>query len=290
MTTSAPRQDLEDAALAYERVRPEIEALNPAELAPLNVDVLGATSIVLGVADRILSYRETMAKLPEFEIRHVDNLVDYAKAAWFAYVTNLPVPEPTDTAELMNEVAELRSKLLLWAAPLAGTGLFEPAAVAKIKDGSGHRDAASDVVALVGLYRANWVRVKSMCGVTEHDLTRAAQVGPAMFALISRREHQTVASLSDGTLRMRRAWTLLDRAYSHCRRALSFLRFEEADADNLAPSLRRNSGTRPTTAEPVQSIAALGAGTTHDAPPQTAAPPVATAAIGGGAGPFMAKS
>jgi hypothetical protein len=193
-------------------------------------------------------------------------------------------PKPT-------EVNELRNKLLMWAAPISGSGLFEPAAIARIKDGSGYKDTASDLVALVGLYRAKWDAVKSICGVTEDDLKRAAEIGPAVFAFISRREFQTTTAMTDGSPRVRRAWTLLDRAYSHCRRALQYLRFNEGDADTLAPSLRRNQGPSgkptndappapaPASPQPIEARAASSNG--------GAVQP--GAALGGGAGPFAAK-
>jgi hypothetical protein len=226
-----------------------------------------------------------MTKLPEFEIRQIDSLVDYAKAAWYLYVTNLPVPEPADAANLIEEVAKLRAKLLMWAAPLVFAGKFEESAIARIKEGSGNKDAPSDLVALVGLYRSRWEEVKSMCGVTEEDLTRGAQIGPAVFALISRREAKAVTSTPEGSLRVRRAWTLLDRAYNQCRRALQFLRAEEGDADLIAPSLRKNSGTRASggTAEsgpPAEVAAPVGVS------PGVAAPPLSTGPVVGTGSPF----
>src|SRR5512145_1739679 len=104
-------RNLEDAERAYGRVKAELEALGPADLAAMNVEMVSATSIVLGVADRILTYRDRMAALPEFDVRNVDNLLDYGMAAWYCYVTNLPMPEPDDAALLISEVAELRAKL-----------------------------------------------------------------------------------------------------------------------------------------------------------------------------------
>ncbi|MFO0553777.1 MAG: hypothetical protein U0271_35665 [Polyangiaceae bacterium] len=41
---------------------------------------------------------------------------------------------------------------------------------------------------------------------------------------------------------VRRAWTLLDRAYTECRHTITFLRRREGDADDIAPSMRRNLG------------------------------------------------
>jgi hypothetical protein len=110
-----------------------------------------------------------------------------------------------------------------------------------------------------------------------------------MFALLSRRENQAAVTLSNGSLRVRRAWTLLDRAYAQCRRALEFLRFEDDDADSLAPSLRRNQGPRLTTNTPAPNpVPAPSSGSNGSS--GTVTEPTVAASIGGGSGPFMAKS
>jgi hypothetical protein len=82
---------MEDVLQAYKRVEHLIEAQDPNDLTAQNVDVVAASSLILGVADNILTYRDRIEKLPEFDIRHVDFLKDLAKALWFLFVTNLPV-------------------------------------------------------------------------------------------------------------------------------------------------------------------------------------------------------
>lgn len=299
---ATPLQELEGAEQSYERVRAEMEALNVNELSPMNVDVVSASSIAQGVAERAMSFRERMAKLPEFEVRNVDRLLDYAKAAWFVYVTNLPVQESTSTNELTQEVANLRGKLLMWAAPLVGAGIFEQAAIDRIKEGTGAKDAPSDLVALVGLYRSRWDDVKGICAVTDEDLQRGSRIGPELFARLSRRDFSNLGAASDGSLRVRRAWTLLDRAYTQCRRAVAFLRAAEDDVDTLLPSLRRNMGpatrssaaTKPEAGDPV-APAGGSTSTSTSTPTGTVVPPsgsrsIETGPLINGGAPFAAKS
>ena len=71
----------------------------------MNVDVVSATSVVLGVAEGVLAYRDRLAKLPEFDINKVDKLVDYAAAAWYVFITNLSTPEPGNLPALMEKQA-----------------------------------------------------------------------------------------------------------------------------------------------------------------------------------------
>lgn len=235
---------LEAAEAAYRRVAGEMEALRADELLALNVDVVSATSIILGAADRILTFRPRLAQLIEFEIRHVDNLKDYAIAAWYVHISNLPAPEPPDAAALFQEVVALREKLLRWAEPLAAEGVFQREVIDKIKQGSGHKDAVGDLVALVGLYRSKWEAAKNNCGVHEADLERGVLIGPRVFSLLSQRDNRRAMPRAEASLRVRRAWTLPDRAYTQCRRALAYLRFAEGDVDVIAPNVRSNPGPR----------------------------------------------
>ena len=202
---------LEDAEAAAKRVEHEALALTQDELSAQNVDIVAATSIILGVAPRVLSYRGRMKALPEFDMRNVDELVDRAKASWFVAITNLPAPEPKDFQSMLDEATALRQHLLTWAAPLVSSQKFEQAALDQIKEGSGNKDTASDVVSLVTLYRSKWHEVRGMCGVTEAELERGAVLGPALFSAVSLRENKALPSTSDGTLRVRRFWTLADR-------------------------------------------------------------------------------
>jgi hypothetical protein len=297
---ATPLQELEGAEESYERVRAEMEALNVAELSALNVDVVSASSIAQGVAERALSFRERMAKLPEFDLKNVDSLLDYARAAWFVYVTNLPIQETASTSELSDECAKLRGKLLMWAAPLVGAGIFEQAALDRVKEGAGAKDVPSDVVALVGLYRSRWEDVKGICAVTDEDLQRGSLIGPELFARLSRRDFPNPGISSDGTLRVRRAWTLLDRAYAQCRRAVAFLRSDEGDVDTLLPSLRRNMGPAAPKASaptppapvgqpsPVEGSSTTGAGSSP--PPASGARSLDAGPLINGGAPFAAKS
>jgi hypothetical protein len=275
----------EGAEAAAARVAAEMDALSLEELAVVNLDIVSGASIILGVADRILDYRDRMAALPEFDVKYVDNLKDYAMAAWFTHISNLPAPEPKDTEALVKEVLELRSKLLLWATPLVASGFFEPGAIDKIRNGGGHKDAASDVVALVGLYRAKWDDVKNRSAITDAELERAAAIAPRVFILLSQRDHRTASPGSAGSLRVRRAWTLAERAYGQCRRALAFLLFGEREVDDIAPNVRRNVGG--TTKSTSKTSGVVPANTEPGGVPSA---PIGGDAIGGGDGPFEASA
>ncbi len=274
-------QELEDAEAGYGRVKLEVEAQDPNDLSALNTDLVNACSIALGVAPTIMEYRDRAANLSEFNIKNFDKLNDYAKATWYLHITNLPAAEAAELSDLETEMVALRGKLMLWAGPLVASGKLPDKAIQAIKDGVGAKAFASDVVSLVALYRANWDHIHSMCGVTVEDLDRGAKIAPAVFAGVSLRDNQPSQVQGDAALRVHQAWTLLDRAYSQCRRAIAFLRWDEGDVDRIAPSLRRNTGGR---AKPTHQ---------PDPQPEPVAPAPAVPAaprqapIGGSSSPFV---
>lgn len=184
---------------------------------------------------------------------------------------------------LMQEVVALRAKLLMWAVPLVGSGVFEQAAIDRIKEGSGNKDAPSDLVALVGLYRSRWDAAKGICGVTEADLERGSVIGPALFGMVSRKENQLGASVSDGSLRVRKSFTKLDLAYDQCRRAIGYLQYDQGDLDIIAPNFRRNPGKPTGATEKPAATDQVGNAATTPVQPTT---PIGGAPIGGNTAPF----
>lgn len=273
---NVPLKGFEEAEAAFKRLEPDAMALTEQQFAPMNVDVIRATAIILGVAGRVLPFRERMAKLPEFDIRHVDQLEERAKAAWFVFISHLPEPEPRDFQAMFEECRSLRTLMLAWAEPLVLEGHLDRTTVDKIKEGSGNKDIPSDVISLAVLFRSRWGVIGGICGVTEAQLERGAAIAPIVFATLARREYKTSASQTDGSQRVRRFWTLADRAYTQCRRAIDYLEADSGGAASILPSLRRNAGVRPSSpTEPEPSPVT----------PPAPAPP-AGPVVGGGGDPF----
>jgi hypothetical protein len=151
---------------------------------------------------------------------------------------------------LLDEASTLRADFLTWAVPLVRAQKLDQAALDRIKEGSGYKDTAADLMALAPLFRSNWTEIRSICGITQAQLDRAAVLGPGLFAMISRRENKIQPSYTDGSLRVRRFWTLADRAYSQCQRAIAFFEWEISDLNVIAPNLRPGSRGRSTAATP----------------------------------------
>jgi hypothetical protein len=213
----------------------------------------------------------------------MDNLSDYALATLFLHITNLPAAGiPPGSEELM---VPLRSKLLMWAAPLAQSAIFNPAAIDKIREGSGIKDSAADLVALASLYDANWERVKNMCGVTKEDVDQSSNLGMAILAALCRDE----GGVSSSDLRVAQSFTLMDRAYTRCRAFISFVHVDEDDCDIIAPSLRRNAGRRGYGSDNSTDTTASAATTTQPQPSATTSPTTTAPIVGGNSKPFLPR-
>ncbi|AUX30841.1 MULTISPECIES: hypothetical protein [Sorangium] len=256
---SAPPQ----AAAAFDKALPEIEALSPDRLIPLNLDVPRVVSQVLGVLPGLRALRPAIAEhLPTFELARLDRLETYALAAWYAHLLCLSSGDAESAVKpLLAEAARLRENLLGDAEALARRGLLDAEAVADIRAGQGHIDTANDLVALSALFSASWSEIAGRTAATEEEVKRAGEVGPQLLAALGIREHGNGPGPTEAADKRARAFSLLVHAYDQIRRAVAYLRWDEEDADAIAPSLykgrtgRATSSTDTTTAPPDEAPA-----------------------------------
>ncbi|WP_437946670.1 hypothetical protein WME98_38120 [Sorangium sp. So ce296] len=256
---SAPPQ----AAAAFDKALPEIEALSPDRLIPLNLDVPRVVSQVLGVLPGLRALRPAVAEhLPTFELARLDRLEIYALAAWYAHLLWLSSGDAESAVKpLLAEAAPLRENLLGDAEALARRGLLDAEAVADIRAGQGHIDTANDLVALSALFTASWSEIACKTAATEKEVKRAGEVGPQLLAALGIREHGKGPGPTEAADKRARAFSLLVYAYDQIRRAVAYLRWDEEDADAIAPSLykgrtgRATSSTDTTTAPPDEAPA-----------------------------------
>jgi len=251
----------EEAARALALVEREIAALDGDKLAAINVDIPRAVVTALGALPALMSLRPRIVEeMPRFPIASLDKLHTYALAAWYAHLLTLPPTEPENGDKaLIDEATALRSDLLVAAEALAHRKLLDAKHVAQIRSGKGHIDTANDLVALATLFTNEWDAVEGKTAVTMAEIERAATLGPRLLATLGMRQQvqdRSPAQLAD---QRRRAFTLLVRAYDECRRAVTYLRWSEGDANKIAPSLygsrgkaKKNASTATPPAEPPQ--------------------------------------
>ncbi|AUX42365.1 hypothetical protein SOCE26_037950 [Sorangium cellulosum] len=260
------------AAAAFDRALPEIEALSPDRLIAIKIDIPRAVSQVLGVLPGLVALRSAIAEhLPTHDVALLDRLETYALAAWYTHLVWLSSGGAENALKpLLAEAAPLRENLLSDAEALARRGLLDAETVAEIRAGHGHIDTANDLVALSALFSASWPEIAGKTAATEEEVKRAGQIGPQLLAALGVREHGKGPGPTEAGDKRARAFALLANAYDQTRRAVAYLRWNEGDADTIAPSLYKGRGGR-------------AASSSDDAaePEDTAAPPGAEAPLPG---------
>ncbi|WP_438028661.1 hypothetical protein [Sorangium sp. So ce233] len=73
--------------------------------------------------------------------------------------------------------------------------------------------------------------------VKSEEVKRAGEIGPQLLAALGAREHGKGPGPTEAADRRARAFALLVHAHDQIRRAFAFLRWDEEDADVIAPSL-----------------------------------------------------
>jgi hypothetical protein len=246
------------AAVAYAELLAEIEAVPEAELIPIKIDVIGAVTTVLGALPEIRALREEIAdNLKRFDFERFDKLERYARALHHAHVlwraSSLPKAEVT---RLAAELSEVRDRLLKTAETLAAFGLIDGERLKEAKKLPGYRPLAIDVATLVEVIRERWALVQNKTPLTLADLDRAAGQALDLLAGIGLKE-QAPAVTGEAALTRQRVFTLFERGYDQARRAVLYLRPQEAD--QIAPSIYAGRGGRGASSEQPMSERAVGA-------------------------------
>ncbi len=242
---------------AFEKALPLCKALPVEELLPINVDVQGAVAAGLSTLKRVMHLRDRAQALPEFDIKVFDDLETHTLATGHAHTLyQTASAEPEELRELNEEGMRLRGVLYADAVALATRKLINGERINEMKANVGYQNLAFDLMALAQVLRSNWDKISSKTAITSDDLDRAELIGDRLMNALSDRAIAP-AALADVTEQRQRNFTLFVHSYSQVRRAITFLRWDENDLDQLAPSLyagRGNSNIKkkddPTSSQP----------------------------------------
>lgn len=241
---------LDEARRAFQRMLPKISAVDPDEAIRANVDLGRAVTAVLAAEPQLQVMLPAIIEvLPGFDPALVKELRPTALAAWYTHVASVPAEvDPSGAKALIGRATEMKRALVVQAVALADRGLLDAGAVAEIKGGLGHLALANGLVALAHLFRAGWDRIEGKTPVTEEELASAADVGARLMEALGRRgssAHLEGTELEASDAR-RRAFSLLFETYDAIRRALEYVRWQEGDTDEIAPSLYTHRTRRRT--------------------------------------------
>jgi len=273
-------------AAAFAESQPDRDALRPEELVRVNLDVPSAVATALGALPEIMALRADVEKhLPTFELMWIDRFHTYTMALSHAFAQcKSSLEELDDLPELNIEGTALRDNFHADMATLARRGFINPDAFKSCKGYTGYKNVATELQVLASVARGSWTRIEGKCGITLKELDRADKIVAHMLRLVGLREQapEIVAAAAE---ERDRAFTLFVRSYEQVRRAVLYLRWDEDDADEIAPSLyagRRRNGTVNKPEDQPAPIVVAPTPVAPNAPP--AAPATPTVPTGG---PFV---
>jgi hypothetical protein len=225
----------EEAKHAFESLQARMATLAAESLQPIKVDIGRAAMIVIAAEPRIRALLPEMKRLPDFSVEHVRDLRDLALAAWYAHTSYRRADDQTEVTHLGADALVLRQSLKRQAQAFAALGLLNAQDLATIRGSTGHWDVARNLVQLVQLLD----RAPPPITVDRTELERAANTAAQLTLALGSREARRQGKIEkpEGAIARARALTLLATSYSEVRRAVTYLRWREGDADTIAPSL-----------------------------------------------------
>ena len=269
VTTAAsavPAVDQDVQRAAFERMRPQFEAIPREEAMHVNVDATYAAGLGAWVAGRLGAVRAQLQPLaPYLDLQAIDQLADRAHAFAYAHGEYLFATTPQEPiAELHKEAAKLIDLFLLSASALSAQGLLPNERVALVRTSTGYRNASEYLTALTKLFKDYWSEIGTKTGVTMQQVDRGAVLAVQLLEGSIERMHAPLTP-SEATVARERAFTLFYRAYDELRRAVTFLRWHDGDIEQLVPTLFLRNGKRKGEAASGGKPADSNAGDSKDA-------------------------
>lgn len=253
---------------ALTQMLPEISAVTKEQLQTIGVDVRRAALIVLGSLMDIRRHGDALVAArvtPEV----LDALRTCALAAYEAETRYAALSKAGESLQpLFDEVSKTRDLLISVVEMFTKLRLMDGSTLKSLKGAQGYEPVSSDVGTLVTALRDAAPKIGTRSPLTEAELTSAREAAAKLAQAWASRELGEELASEAGVLR-HKAYSLLVKRYDFVRKGVNYVRWEEGDADAIAPSLFANRGNtrkKPEDAAP---------GTPPAAPAGGAAPPAA---------------
>ncbi len=232
-------------ARAFARHLEALRAIDASALATMNLDVPTAALTVHAHLPAIRALRDSIVReMPGYDIARFDALESVTQAMSFAHARYLVAAAPSPILpQLSAEAIALRDQLDAELVVLARRKLVDASRLGELKGPVGYKNVAYDLMALAALVRESWGAIHGKCAIEPGDVERAERLAHELLVAVAERDGKPAAAADAGRDRQR-AWTLFTSTYDHVRRVVWFLRWDEGDADAIAPSLYAGRGGR----------------------------------------------
>jgi hypothetical protein len=268
----------------YNALLPKFQALAAGDVQVVNLDIPSAVTTVLGVTNEVAGFKDQIGKeLPLFDVGPILQLESYAMALSHAHTLFAMASAPVDSlAPMVDEGTTLRETLLADATALVTRNMLNGQQLRDLSGPVGYKNLAFDLQILAALFRENMAQLAGKCATQPAEIQRAEEISASILRTVGLRE-QGPASIAATQDMRARAFTLFAQVYDQARRAISYLRWNEEDADTVAPSLyagrgngRKKPDPTPPAPGPVVNPPAPVPAPPAPVPPVTAAQPAAT--------------
>ena len=273
--------DAEAPALksALDERRPSLLAMSDQDVDRLpKVDASDAAEIVLGSVPQIAHQRPAfVAQFGAEAGTMVDELPVVALATKQADVELTAAASNSDLGRMESDLRDEHTLLMTDAQSLANRKLLDPQRLDAGRGTLSYRQLIHSTLVLVALLREQWSSISDKTPITTADLERAEEKATRMLTTLGERD-QGVTRLPAAEMRLR-ALTDLVRRYDEIRRMVTYLRWHEGDAEEIAPSLysgrkgrRAQEDTTSSTSTPSGTTPPAHTDLSNGAAPHVAAP------------------
>jgi len=222
----------------YATLLPEFKSLSTDKVEIVNLDITATVATILGAYPEIVGKADELRReVPNFDVDRMLLLDKYAMALSHAHTLYLVANKPPDELDpLVQEGTALRELLFSDSAALVRRGLMNGARLAELLGPIGFKNLASDLQVLAAVFRENFAQIEGKCATTRTEITRADEISEEILRAVGLKEQGTALIAATSDIRSR-AFTVVIDLYDQTRRALLYLRWNEDDADTIAPSL-----------------------------------------------------
>jgi hypothetical protein len=222
----------------YTKLLAEAQALPADDVQKVNLDAENAVTTALAVVPVLQRFRENIVtNLKDFNSERFDHLEDYPKAFSVSNSRYLAATNPPDALPDEYEAGQkLRELLHADVTNLIARGLIHSNALKDYTGLVGFRNVGMELQLLALILKDHWQSVQGRCGTDLAELENALKLAQRLQRGAGEREFNPAIVAEYADIR-NRLFTLFIRAYDDARRAIAYLRWEEGDADEIAPSL-----------------------------------------------------
>lgn len=228
----------------FEETREQREAIATASRTPF--DLTNAYVVVSGALPALRALEPKLrAALPLFDAGALHRVDRFARAALYAQSVERSTTNTSAAhhAKLVEELETLYARFYRNAEFLAAEGLFDAKVVANARTGTAVRDRAADLRMLAIEFAEREGALVGRTLVTRANIEHAFSVSQSVLDSLASRDNFNEAQVKAQRDRQLAA-ALLYQTWNEIRRAVSWLRWNEGDADKYAPSFFTSAGRR----------------------------------------------